>query len=130
MLWQFERLVILLWSLGHVDELPAPDEQCDPSRFGHTMPPVSDESDQDFISHATTRPEGELWQTCDEILRQHWEAREERRSGRKPSRPVEIEIAQERHHAINWITGYDAAPWDEVTRDTWCPKQYRDGDCT
>jgi hypothetical protein len=32
--------------------------------------------------------------------------------------PVDLEIVQERHHAINWVIGYDGAPWDEVTTDT------------
>jgi hypothetical protein len=31
---------------------------------------------------------------------------------------IDIEIVQERHHAINWITEYDGLPWDEVTTDT------------
>jgi hypothetical protein len=31
---------------------------------------------------------------------------------------IDIEIVQERHHAINWVTGYDGLPWDEVTTDT------------
>jgi hypothetical protein len=31
---------------------------------------------------------------------------------------VNIEIIQERHRAINWVNGYDSAPWDEVTSDT------------
>jgi hypothetical protein len=29
-----------------------------------------------------------------------------------------LEIVQERHYAINWITGYGGLPWDEVTTDT------------
>ena len=31
---------------------------------------------------------------------------------------IDIESAQERHHAIKWITGYEGLPWDEVTTDT------------
>jgi hypothetical protein len=31
---------------------------------------------------------------------------------------IDIEIVQERHHAINWITECDGLPWDEVTTDT------------
>ena len=31
---------------------------------------------------------------------------------------IEIEIVQERHHAIKWITGYEGLPWDEVATDT------------
>jgi hypothetical protein len=31
---------------------------------------------------------------------------------------VDIEIIQERHHAINWVIGYEGLSWDEVTTDT------------
>jgi len=31
---------------------------------------------------------------------------------------IKIEIVQERHRAINWVVGYCAQNWDEVTADT------------
>ncbi|MEY2943079.1 MAG: hypothetical protein RLY97_1093, partial [Pseudomonadota bacterium] len=35
-----------------------------------------------------------------------------------PEERVSLGIIQERHHAINWIIGYDGLDWDEVTTDT------------
>jgi hypothetical protein len=55
---------------------------------------------------------------CDEMLNLHWEARDAKIDERPPRRPVDMEIIQERHYAINWVTGYRGLSWDEVTTDT------------
>jgi hypothetical protein len=52
------------------------------------------------------------------ISRDHWNARDAQLHERSMPPGIDIEIVQERHHAINWITGYDGLPWDEVTTDT------------
>ena len=57
-------------------------------------------------------------QMADDLLEQHWKARDARLFGRPQPTDIDIEIVQERHHAINWIIGYDGLPWDEVTTDT------------
>jgi hypothetical protein len=36
--WNSERLVVLLWALGKVENLPAPNEQCDTALFQQHMP--------------------------------------------------------------------------------------------
>jgi hypothetical protein len=50
--------------------------------------------------------------------REHWRARDARFHGRAQPPGIDIEIIQERHHAINWITGYGGQSWDDVTTDT------------
>lgn len=30
----------------------------------------------------------------------------------------DIEVIQERHHAINWLVGYETQSWSEITTDT------------
>ena len=45
-------------------------------------------------------------------------ARDARLNGQPMPADIDIEVVQERHHAINWITGYCGLPWDEVTTDT------------
>ncbi len=64
------------------------------------------------------RPGGELTDMARDLLDLHWHARDGKLNNRPPRRPVDIEIVQERHHAINWVTGYCSLPWDEVTTDT------------
>jgi len=115
--WQSERLIILLWALGRVD-LPPPDVQCDTMIFQSVLPPYVSVDAGIFMKSAQLRPQSELLDMADQILNLHWEARDARINNRAPSPAVDIEIIQERHHAINWIIGYCGLPWDEVTTDT------------
>lgn len=117
--WDAEKLIVLLWAMGRVSSLPGDDEQCDTSVFQDHLPPFSQESVADFIANTKLRPEAEIWAMADHCFEAHWRARDAIINKRQPAIPVDIEIIQERHHAINWVTGYDGGvPWDEVTADT------------
>jgi hypothetical protein len=116
--WLSERLVVLCWALRQIQGLPAPDEQCDPVAFQDILPPFAEVKAPDFIAKAALRPGQELIEMADRMLRHHWEARNEKLTGTPPRTPVNIEIIQERHHAINWVIGYEGLAWDEVTTDT------------
>jgi hypothetical protein len=116
--WQSERLTVLLWALGKIPELPDSATQCDTSLFKSVLPPFARTSTRAFISLATLIDEERLWEQADSYLEDHWKARDARLHGRPTPPGIDIEIVQERHHAINWITGYDSLPWDEVTTDT------------
>lgn len=105
--WLSERLVVLCWALCELPELPRPDEQCDTAFFQEILPPFADLEVGDFIARAKLRPDGDLIAKADEILGHHWEARNAKLTGATPRMPVDIGILQERHHAINWIIGYD-----------------------
>jgi hypothetical protein len=109
---------VLCWALGEVAGLPKADEQCDTSTFLELLPPFSGEDVAKFVVRATLRRDEELVALADEMLSVHWEARNAELTNVVPRFPVNIEIVQERHHAINWIIGYDGLPWDEVTTDT------------
>jgi hypothetical protein len=117
--WQSERLMMLLWALGLVAEMPAADEQCDTSLFQDVLPPYADKSVAEFLAGARMRPDDQLQAMQDTCLDLHWHARDAKIHGRAPRKNVNIEIIQERHYAINWVMGYDGGvPWDEVTTDT------------
>jgi hypothetical protein len=116
--WLSERLIVIIWALGALDGLPPPDEQCDTAVFEQFLPPFSTASVSDFVAAARLRSPSELVAMADEVLMLHWEARDARIKGRPSKRRVDIEIIQERHHAINWLIGYDGLDWDEVTTDT------------
>ena len=116
--WKSEGLIVLLWSLGKISRLPAPNEQCDTSIFQKLLPPYASISVADFISSAERRGDDDLLAMADELLDFHWQARDAKINGRETPPHLDIEIIQERHHAINWVIGYDGLPWDEVTTDT------------
>lgn len=117
--WLTERLIVLLWAMGKVDALPPADEQCDTSVFGDILPPFADVSVVDFVISAQMRQPAELIALADETRNLHWEARDAEMKQRSPHPPVDLGIVEERHHAINWVIGYDGLDWDDVTTDTW-----------
>jgi hypothetical protein len=116
--WHSERLIVLLWALKLIETLPGADEQCDTSVFQRCLPPFAEQPVEQFISNATLRDADELWAEAERTLHLHAEARNARLNNRVSRQPVDMEVVQERHHAINWVTGYDALDWDEVTTDT------------
>ncbi len=116
--WHAERLIVLLWALNLVDSLPDADKKCDTKIFERCLPPFSDQSEQQFISNATRRSDHELWKEADRTLDLHWQARDAELNNREPKDPVEIDVVEERHHAINWVIGYEGLDWDDVTADT------------
>jgi hypothetical protein len=82
------------------------------------LPPFAQISVAQFVESASLMSDEDLLAKCDELLDQHWKARDAKLNGRSAPDGIDIEIVQERHHAINWITGYCGLPWDEVTTDT------------
>ncbi|WP_269745026.1 DUF4272 domain-containing protein [Methyloversatilis discipulorum] len=115
--WRSEALLLLLWSLGLVEAIPAPSETCNPALFRDLLPPRTSVSVNEFIASARRRSDEVLVEMADEILNLHWEARDASINGRECPE-VHIGIIQERHHGINWAIGYGGSPWDEVATDT------------
>jgi hypothetical protein len=116
--WWSERLIVLLWALKKVEQLPAPDEQCDTALFQEVLPPFADMSVAEFITSSRRLSEDELLNMADKIMDLHWKARDTEIDSIQAPPVVDIEIIQERHHAINWVIGYEGLSWDEVTTDT------------
>lgn len=120
MSWQSERLTLLLWALGKIDTLPPTDAQCNIDLLERILPPYGDQSISEFRRTARLRTEDELFDLAIQLQAQHALARQRATNpGYRPTEPaVDIEIIQERHHAINWLVGYSADNWDDVTTDT------------
>jgi hypothetical protein len=115
--WLSERLTVLLWALLKVD-LPAPNQQADTALFLDLVPPFSNDSVSEFLRTALRRSENELLEMAEELLQSHWRARDAQLHSKPMPADINIEIIQERHHAINWVIGYEGLAWDEVTTDT------------
>ena len=116
--WLCERLIVIVWALGALEQLPLPNEQCDTASFLTILPPYAPISVSDFVTSAQLRHSSILIEMADEMLSLHWEARDAMLKGLNTSPSIDIGIIQERHHAINWLIGYDGLDWDEVTTDT------------
>lgn len=70
----------------------------------------------DFIESATLRQEAEIEAQYEFIYDTHCEVRTAQNTG-APTK-VNARVVQERHYAMNWITGYCGQAWDEITTDT------------
>lgn len=116
--WLCERLIVIVWALGALEQLPLPDEPCDTAGFLTILPPYAPIGVSDFVTSAQLRHPSTLIEMAGEMQSLHWEARNAMLKGLNTSLSIDIEIIQERHHAINWLIGYDGLDWDEVTTDT------------
>lgn len=116
--WRSEALLMLLWALGTIEKLPGLAEQRDTGAFQTILPPFAEVSVSQFVGAARRRTDEELLEMADTVMNSHWEARDARIHSRPMPTHLDIGIVQERHHAINWVIGYDGLPWDEVTTDT------------
>lgn len=131
LVWRLESIWVLLWALGHTRALDWPAGMCNTKE----MVPIleSHESSPDFISRAALRSKAEILDQQDLILRIHWAIRHTHLSGRPL--PANLNWAQpndwvpanasaaaavvaQRHYALNWLTTFLGADWDEVDTPT------------
>ena len=114
--WRYERSWVLLWALGHIEELDYQPSICDVPKLAGFL---RDKSVQDLIEISKPRSKKEILDEADLIYRLHWAVTEERVNG-SFELPSEIEkgVVLERHSALNWLIGYMDQSWDEITTDT------------
>ena len=113
-LCRYEAIVPLAWSLGIVDSLPFPRAICDVPALAATLFELDAEA---FVGSARLRPVGELLDALDLTFRLHWAVTDARIQQRAPE-GVEPGAVSERHHALNWLTRFVEAAWDDVPTPT------------
>lgn len=114
--WRYEALFVLAWALGLFDELPFPDRICD-------VPAVAkaffDADRARLVSEARLRDASDILDALDLHYRLHWAARQAMQVEHKePPAGLEPGVLQERHHALNWLTRFADAEWDDVDTPT------------
>jgi hypothetical protein len=111
--WRYEAIVPLAWSLGLVD-MPFPSAICDVPGLAKTMFALKGD---DFVASARLRPVSEILDALDVTFRLHWAVTDARINWRAVV-GVEAGAVVERHHALNWLTRFEEAEWDDVTTPT------------
>ena len=109
--WRYEALFVLQWALGLHNQLPFADEVCDVPLVAQTM---IERSNQDLISGAALRETDEILSSLDFNYRLLWCAREAHRSQTEPPASIDGGVISERQHALNWLTRFENADWDDV----------------
>lgn len=113
--WRHEAAWTLLWSLSFVDQLGKPDRICDVEFGARTM---TERTTPQFIEDAALRPIAAILDEADLIYRYHWAVTNARLKGQPPPASLDPGVTQERHHALNWLIGYEDQAWDDITTDT------------
>ena len=112
-----QALFVLAWAVHLVKTLPFPTRQVENQRLIDKFPSFN-KSPRPFIDTLKLRPKSTIMDKSDLIYRLHWATRQAEIDGQSPPGGLDPEIIYEWHYAINWITKYGDADWDDVTTDT------------
>lgn len=112
--WRCEAAWVLLWALRHIEgPLGTPTQACDVPFLSETVYRTADLAERGMQSANDILNEADL------IYRYHWAVRQAGLDGTPPPGGLDPGVVMERHHALNWLIGYnDGAQWDDVTTDT------------
>jgi Domain of unknown function (DUF4272) len=113
--WRYEAASTLLWALGFVAQLGKPVRPCDVEFAVSTM---TARTTSQFIEDSELRPIADILDQADLIYRYHWAVRNARMKGQQIPADIHPGVTDERHHALNWLMGYQEQAWDDVSTDT------------
>jgi Domain of unknown function (DUF4272) len=113
--WRYECLGVLLWAVTSLDELGAADQIVD---AGTVVKLVVKENGEALKKSAKLRSKDEILDAADLAYREDWACVDARVNGRPAPKGLDCEIVVERHYALNWLIGYLAQDWDDVSTDT------------
>jgi hypothetical protein len=115
--WQMEAVYALGWALGLIPALDPPVEQASIGDILEQVPGPGD-AVAGFLAARALRPAADIHAAAQAALDAHALCRAARRRGEPERHGYDIEVAQERHRALNWLTRYGDADWDDVATDT------------
>ena len=115
--WRAEALFLLMWTVRVFRTLPLPTHQIPNEKIISKFPSL-EQSPWTFIRKLRLRRKSEILDASDLIYRLHWATTQARVEGKPPPARLDPEVILEWHHAINWVTKYDDAEWDNVPVDT------------
>jgi hypothetical protein len=131
LLWRLEALWVLVWALGEIKELDWPSQMCDVQTLVTLL--MLFEDNDDFIAKAKLRDASEILDATHLTMLTHWAIRDawvHRRSipmdldWSASAEMVSVQqcptvgVVAERHHALNWLTCFQDAEWDDVDTPT------------
>jgi hypothetical protein len=113
--WRYESLATLAWTVGAVSDLPPPTRLCDVPALARGMLGVNGDA---FVQNAKLRPCPELLDALDVHFRFHWATTDARLKKTTAPAGLDAGVVQERHYALNWLTRFEGAAWDDVQTPT------------
>lgn len=113
--WRYEGIWVLLWSLGFVEDVGRPDRIVDVPALAGLM---RDLGPKDFRAKAKLRDIGQILDLLDLTFRYDWACVDARINNREAPAGLDAGVVMERHYALNWLTCFDDADWDDVSTPT------------
>lgn len=114
--WCYEGFWVLLWALGHLEELGDPVSVCDVPLAVSKLQEF--DSFEDFLAGSRLREDQEILDEADLIYRYDWLCVDSRIHETEAPGGLDHGVVYERHRALNWLIGYMGQAWDEVRTDT------------
>jgi len=115
--WRAEAFYVLGWALGLEPDLQPPTDQASSGNILEQIP-APGESVATFVNEVMLRPASEIQNAAEDLYNAHSRCRAAEFQNRTERHGYDIEVAQERHRAINWLICYQGADWDDVATDT------------
>ena len=113
--WRYESLAVLLWAIGRLPELPAPTQICDVTQIAQVM---LAQPELELLQNVSLRPDAEILDALDLHFRLHWAVRQARQDQQMHLGEIQSGVVYERHYALNWLTCFEEADWDQVDTPT------------
>ncbi len=113
--WRYEGAHLLAWALGLLPVLPPPAAVCSASSLTATV--LGHDADA-LVRDAKLRPAAAILDALDLHLRIHWAVREAQRQGQPAPPSIDPGVVAERHYALNWLTSFEDAAWDDIDTPT------------
>ena len=110
--WQFESCVILLWTLGLIDDVVFPDTLVEPDSITAIISAC--DSYTEFLNSCSVRGIDEILDLADLTYRYNWYCVECKINNLEPV--MNPEIVLERHRAFSWLLTEEK--WDKVEINT------------
>jgi hypothetical protein len=111
--WRYEAAWVMIWALQLADsQLGYPNDICNPGLVVQTARDTVD------LTERGVQATNNLLNEADLIYRFHWAVRQAHIEGKSPPGGLDAGVIQERHHALNWLIGYNDAAWDDVSTPT------------
>jgi hypothetical protein len=133
LVWRLESIWVLMWALGHIEQLDWPSGMCDVPNLAGLVSPH--EADSAFITSPRLRPASEILDARDLTMRIHWAIRDAylHQGGMIPeglnwsqdseyvpvAMSAAVGVVEQRHHTLNWLVNFlDPENWDNVDTPT------------
>ncbi|KZE72521.1 hypothetical protein AV545_14820 [Paenibacillus jamilae] len=114
--WRYEGFWVLLWALGHLDQLGDPTGICDVPLSVSKLQQFY--SFEDFLSNSRLRSSKEILDEADLIWRYDWLCVDSRIHKQPAPGNLDDGVVYERHRVLKWLTSYMGQEWDDVRTDT------------